>query len=298
MKNPKTESELKERFIDLLAKQAKEEYPDANESELKEACRTIMSVIDAQKVATRSHIKLADSFISHAEADIESSKVLFNQKLYSTAVEHLHQAVEKLAKAFQFTFGILNADEARKQVCHLSPLAFTIPMKKKNFQKFIRAYSDLQPERQFTKPEDIEKQIRKRWNQVAKAPFDEIKSLAEFASGLDESLMKILKSEKIAENTEQLVQVLPKALQKQAKDEIFRVYNELPRVVSAYIASFVLCIATYPHFNYVRYPNSEIKPRDYNEQLGIVQAMPALMDLTSKSIDDVKHVISLRKGRH
>jgi hypothetical protein len=49
-----------------------------------------------------------------------------------------------------------------------------------------------------------------------------------------------------------------------------QVYGSLGFVAEV-INPYFLSIITYPHESYTRYPDGEIKPEDYNEDLGIVQ---------------------------
>jgi len=68
-------------------------------------------------------------------------------------------------------------------------------------------------------------------------------------------------------------------------------FEEIQNFVASFIALYILymlSVITYPHFSYTRYPDSEVKPSEYNENLGIVKKSPEIWNLLEESIATIE----------
>jgi hypothetical protein len=57
---------------------------------------------------------------------------------------------------------------------------------------------------------------------------------------------------------------------------------------------YPLTIITYPHFTYTRYPTKELKPQDYNEDLGIVSSLPSILEFLESVIRRFEQLVENR----
>jgi len=66
---------------------------------------------------------------------------------------------------------------------------------------------------------------------------------------------------------------------------------EVTDFVSLFIKLYLLTCITFPHAEFARYHDREIKSKDYDPNLGIVKVMPELWDATGATIDGVQQLI-------
>ena len=58
---------------------------------------------------------------------------------------------------------------------------------------------------------------------------------------------------------------------------------------------YILGALTFLHENFTRYPGGYLEPQDYTKQLGIVQAVPELIERVARAFDLVNDVIAISK---
>ena len=98
----------------------------SNEKEFEEFIKAELTEISKIKVSEdeKKCRKLkAKSFIEFAEQDFTSAKILYKSGVYSTAIYHLQQTVEKFVKAYMLMFFEFNRKEIY-YIGHDTPKAF------------------------------------------------------------------------------------------------------------------------------------------------------------------------------
>jgi hypothetical protein len=65
---------------------------------------------------------------------------------------------------------------------------------------------------------------------------------------------------------------------KPLKMEINQFYRKLRISLYVFVSLYTLALITFPHEEFTRYPDREIKPSQYTENLGVVSEFNALMD--------------------
>lgn len=92
----------------------KQAFPD--DKVLDKTIDRIMEYIKTKKIAwngDEKSQKLGTDFLNEAERDIKSYRILYSKKIYSHAVYHFQQAVEKAMKGYCLALGILSIEEVK-----------------------------------------------------------------------------------------------------------------------------------------------------------------------------------------
>lgn len=236
--------------------------------------------------------KLADDLLRIAKEDLEVCELLYNNEKYPYAIEKLHQSVEKASKAYALYFGNFSKKEIRK-ISHNSVDAFVMLLDKMGGYTDIvkNMYPDIK-----TDTSDLKSLIKddKKRMELAKADyktfeviftmFEDIKdSLTEKLSDIltiieDFSLQDLLK-----ESLQDCVENISEYVDGKDNQEIINQFSGIDGIKSYilnsldFIMLYTIAGFTFPHFQYIRYPDGDMKPFDYTKELGIVKATPELI---------------------
>lgn len=101
-----------------------------------------------------------------------------------------------------------------------------------------------------------------------------------FRMGIDWRFEKILPPEVLPEVRKRLGKIESKI------DHIFIGLN-------AFSFLYPLTVITYPHFTYTRYPTKEMKPSDYNGNLGIVSSIPQIQEPLKTTIKGFESLVKV-----
>lgn len=278
---------------------------------LLEAVSDLSKFRDISEEEEERRISETKGFIEAAEYDLKSSKILYNSKIYPTAIYHLQQAVEKYVKAYMINFFVLNIKEIR-DVGHDSPKAFLKLLNKfKNiFNLSIsiaeKAYlfdSKIQ-KISMENIHNLENSIKNNKEQVAKMNSAEIENMISLAYNILESQknQETMRA-KLIESLGAFRKELEKEIEESGKEEkwlseaiavvdkmvtnsdnTFENYSKYSNISALYIIS----ILTYPHASFARYSNKILPPHKYDETLGIVQCFSKIVELLEKILEPWK----------
>ena len=204
-------------------------------------------------------------WLNAAEIDTRSARVLLRESLYSAAVFHTQQAYEKTYKAY-WAF-IKHEPELLRKFRHLN----------------------------------IDK---KMFDNIHKDSNEQSQLLSKFGMRSFEDYKKVVKALVLADENV-YASVLPFFTGLIQNDE--RKENEVVQLRNSYEAIFskrgtegfgslmmtfagirMVAPLVSAHFVFVRYPDKEIKPTDYNEKMGMVRVLPELLSLVEYGINKLK----------
>lgn len=236
--------------------------------------------------------KMAKEFLKSAKNDLCASRTLYSMKDYPNAIFHLQQSVEKTAKAYALNIGFLGLDELRG-IRHDTPEVFLRLLANKGILLSIDMLNQISSVKidksKFPEILKIKKEIKKAKTkvEVANLTKEQIQSVLKLCRDIDEGYQKAKKAldqaiialkplsgEMLKIIKPQLEKMnLPdvsKVSEKTINDKLDRIKPELLDQSSKFTRIFILSILTYPHAIFTRYPDGEIKPKDYSQGLGII----------------------------
>jgi HEPN domain-containing protein len=242
----------------------------------KEVSDNIEAIFDltAKKVHTPDDetCKLGFDFLNEATKDIKSCKLLYSKKLYSQAVYHLQQAVEKCIKGYVLIEGYFKTAEIREITTHLSPL---IMMKAVLERTGIKRLAEISNDT--TLKDKIEN---------AEATIANEDERIKIAQATQAEIQKLISHiEEYRKKTNLIKQGVTEGLTSIG-------FSPMPtpffQAFSAMMTIMILAIITFPHESYTRYPDGKLTPNDYNKQLGIVCETPKIVRLLEGEIRNLE----------
>lgn len=251
----------------------------------------------------------AKSFIDAAEDDLDSAKILYASGIYSTAIYHLQQTVEKLVKAYMIQFSILNKKDIKDYVGHDSPKAFFRLIERfKNCIDFVLLFldTDHRPDSQIQsvsriEVHNLEGDLKNSKAKIAKYDSDDIRNKLKIANAslelfvdhekikadISESLINLkkelyeIKTSEINRRRDEAIDLIDKLHKKVMNDSFFISLKFHSNLTGLYI----LALLTYPHATFARYPNKFLSPESYDADLGIVQCFGEITKVIDKIIN-------------
>ncbi len=229
----------------------------------------------------------AEGFIDCAKREIKSLKANYEIKNYSKAVEALQQAVEKTTKAYGRYFFQIPMTELKNTISHRTPEIFLAALKIPVFQSLINLIQMVRPDlNSDTSP--LEKQLKEEQLKIAQTPAKDIIKLLETLEKTRESMKQDEIDHSIAEGIEKVKSSgLVTDIKLNAKLDVADIIS--------FVSLFVLSVITFSHFNYSRYPDRELKPKDYQEGMGIVDTIPKLVPYIEQAIDSFERLTAKEK---
>jgi len=252
-------------------------------------------------------LTLADDFIKCARDDLTVCRFLYENKKYSYSTYFLQQCAEKTSKAYVLYFGGFTKNDLFT-ISHNSLKAFLLLLERMSslVTKIHNLYPDIQ-----TSTADIYKLIKDPKNrlEMAKITYENFQSIFQFYEKCKKEMS--LKFESIPELLENLNLVellknfskalsidLEKELNGKNTSKILKDYVDFEKTKKILLETidftllYFIAAYTYTHEEFTRYPDKEIKPRDYTDDLGVVKATPELIDHLDRIINNIMNNFS------
>jgi|GEM_PF-2343695 len=237
-------------------------------------------------------LRLADDFLRCSREDLIVCKLLYEHKQYSYSTYFLQQCAEKVSKAYVLYFGRFTKNDIFT-ISHNSLKAFLLLLERMSplVVKIHNLYPDIQ-----TDTTDIYKLIKdpKKRLEMAKITYENFQSIFKFYENYKkemslkfESFSGLLENLDFAELLKNFSKALSidisKELNGKDSSQILKEYSKPEKITKSFLESidfmllYLIAAYTYVHEEFTRYPDKEIKPWDYTEDLGIVKATPELI---------------------
>ena len=265
--------------------------------------------------------KLSKRFLESAKSDLESSKLLYQNKKFSQAVFLFQQSVEKLEKARALELQQLKTEKL-KEIGH-----FPIKIHEENLDKTIKGYESFERLKEnFPNFADIEKEMEISQNMSSakdlKELIDKLKNnidpkkeeIVEFLDEIENANEKSQEKIEIEEMSEEEYKkeytnyIKLWEPNEEIKKNIKLVFEKMPKEVMEnfvmfmaefsqkmlvpHVIGFVLSLLTAPHANR-RYPSDDcsfIPDIFYNKSLPFVQLMPKMFSYQEEGIKLTKNL--------
>lgn len=244
-------------------------------------------------------------FLFIAIEDLEVSRLLYKNEKFAHSIYFLQQSVEKTVKALAIDQYNLEPEKIVKIISHEIPVAVYIGIsklyeriielgnffteiagKKDEFTKMIKEQEEKEPileELKKQKFKKIRNEFKKLSNELALLTSQEISSLFQISDMLEIQINLLIPY---------LSMVITSFFEEESYAEKEFVSEKITEFSSYVIdnslkVSFLLLLAlvTYCHVEYTRYPNEIISPKNYNENLGIVQSFELIATKLEESHD-------------
>lgn len=226
----------------------------------------------------RSHIT-EKKLLSIAEDDLKASEILYKQGLYSQATYHLAQCVEKAAKAFALSFGIITGDEL-KRLGHRTPRAFLKILDESEIGELAKALTQQYAPKATVDTTDYRHLVYQEPLKIARMSYEEIRLLLDTLQKIEKDVTNSLSS---------ILGLFQKML---PNSDIPELFSKIP---TDFVGLWLIASITFPHQEYTRYfdPKLAIDPSEYTEEMGIVKALPRLIETTKRCIDTTSRYVCI-----
>ncbi|TRZ94399.1 MAG: HEPN domain-containing protein [Dehalococcoidia bacterium] len=195
-----------------------------------------------------------------ARKDLKSSQLNYEGQIYNNAAYNLQQAVEKAAKSYFTLIGVLDAKTIRG-TGHDSPKLFLRMLEQPWAKQFAGLCGASFPSiNLMADTSEAQKVVDKGKGEMARMPSEHILTVLSFPPKLEKAL-----------------------------EPIFETLNR--DFITAYLRLYILACVTFPHEEFSRYGDKEVKPSEYTSDLGIVKAMPEVWTELETTIDAIQHLI-------
>ena len=238
-------------------------------------------------------LALADDFIRCAKEDLDSCKILYENKKYAHSTYFLQQAAEKTSKAFVLYFGKFTKNDMFT-ISHNSLKAFIMLLDR--MSDYTADINSLYPNLK-TDPSGLKKILKdpEKRIEITRAKYEVFKVIFKLnedhknnlKNSLEDinSLLKPFNLKKILQKSfkdlslEEYNKEINNKDSSQILEEYFNKKNTLSFLYNSLDFALLYIIATYtfPHARFTRYPDQEIKPWEYTQDMGIVKATPELI---------------------
>jgi len=237
----------------------------------------IMEFIKAKKIAWKADEKskkLSIDFLDEADRDIKSYRILYSKKIYSHAVYHFQQAVEKAMKGYCLGLGILSIEEIKG---HDTPYVLLEGLFDKTGMKEMLQSSNVEATSLLDKAWKAKDNREKRLG-IARMPFEQI---IHELNNID--------------NDRQKIELICDSLIRLAAD--IEINSETPPLefttLPAMASLYRLGAMSFPHEAFTRYPDDEeMIPTKYDPKLGIVKAIPRMTKYLVTALKELKRELA------
>jgi len=237
----------------------------------------------------------ADKYLAAGEADSKAAAILYQSGELALSVYHIQQAAEKAMKGFCLSVGAVTMEQLRKT--HRTP------------QLILKTIEQWPGSEMSTILSGIDNKDYKRAIKKAK------KLVNSDRVGQEQLAKLLLRSDKFELSIEVLLQLSDQLmaatpLLEQKEDEVKKVMAKcLPEYANSIMTyslmkygqaigqCYIFGVLTFLHESYTRYPGGPLEPQDYTSKLGIVQAIPAIIERTPRMLNLVWDVISIARGQ-
>jgi len=246
--------------------------------------------------------ELADNLLKIAKDDLDACEIMYNKKKYAKSTNFLQQSVEKASKAYAIYSGNFSKKEI-KSINHNTLDAFVRLLEKlSGYVDIIHSmYPDMKTDT--TDLKDLIKDNEKRL-ELAKADykafqviFNMYDSIIQAFSEKMEDICSLIQGVSLQNSLKEGLQGVSDDVSDyvDGKDnkEIIEQYCDV-KGIKEFLKDgvdlsmlYILAGFTFPHAQYTRYPDNELKPSDYTLDLGIVKATPELITHLKRIIDKI-----------
>ncbi len=248
-----------------------------------EMSAALASLSEDQK---KEAMELARGFLECSRQDIQATRLLYGRQLFPLSVYHLQQAVEKATKAYALAFFAISKEDLIK-IGHKSPMAFIRMLDKSWGNKFIVVLKMFYPDAK-TNVSEARKiiNLKKTQKELAKLPESVIQNFLDLNEKIRNALMSDKTQNQMNSQIEILLRLLKGRLPGVNTEEIMKSFRTdfSFDMVCSFGGLYVLSMVTYPHWEFTRYPDKEIKPSDYSSDLGVVQCMDGILTQVENAI--------------
>jgi len=283
----------------------KKEKKQIDDRYVKDAFQFMLDFADKRQIDDKTK-ELVDNLLRCAKEDIAVCHLLYTNKKYSHSIHYLQQSVEKATKAYVLNYGNFSQKEI-KEISHNSPDAFVRLFDKMSGYADIisKMYPDIK-----TDTKDLKCLIKDKNKrlELAKMDYKAFKVIFNMYDSIkDRFKEKMVDIDKLIEGfslQDLLKESLPGRFDKisecvngKKNMEIIDQYCNLEGIkkflseILDFPMLFTLAGFTFPHFQYTRYPDNEMKPFDYTEDLGIVKATPELITHLERIYNNMRTII-------
>ena len=232
-----------------------------------------------------SSLDTARKYLAAGEADYRVVNLLFQQGELALSVYHIQQAIEKAMKAFCLSVGDVTIGEL---LTHRTPQPLLKIIGERPGSEMISVLNSLGNRDYKTAITQVKKLVNSGQQQLAKLPM---KSSAR-VRGI-EVLIKVadalLTTHPLLEQKEKEVKTIFAEYLPEYKESI--VTYSLVKFGQAAGQCYILGVLTFPHESYTRYPGGFLEPQDYTQEIGIVQAIPIIMERIPRTLGLVRDAI-------
>jgi hypothetical protein len=231
-------------------------------------------------------LDVADKYLDAGEADYRAASLLFERKEFALTVYHIQQAIEKAMKSFCLSIGDVSVEEL--PTTHRTPLPLLKIIEEKPGSEMISVLRSIGNQDYRVTVRQVKRLVNSDQQRLASLPLNSS------AGALDiETLVRV---------ADAVFTTHPSLEQKE--DEVKAVFAEyLPEYKESIVAyssvksgqaggqCYILGVLTFPHESYTRYPGALLEPQDYTEGLGIVQAIPIVIQRIPRTLSLVRDLI-------
>lgn len=253
-----------------------------------------------------------DGLIINAEIDFKASYSLYKDRIYSSAVYHLQQAIEKLIKACAMKYVGLDYLTIKK-TSHNSPEIYLELLLDPKWNNFLRKFVILIPGMDLKPLNALDQTIKniKRTEtkvELARMPTTLLNDLLDVCDNLIAINVKSKSSDFLKEQNEvffdKYIKLVSASLAPNYANfdgEINRfnlknffggdinfIYDNVNEILVTILPLYLIGLIVYPHESFTRYPGQLMNSQDYSESLGIVQAFLRIWNLGNIILMKVK----------
>jgi len=221
------------------------------------------------------NFRMAKEWLKLAKDDLETSKLLYDNKHYRNSIFLLQQSVEKTVKADYTAFSLIPKKQIRK-IGHKTPLAFVNLLKQEWVGPFLALVNKQYSSSLNKNIEILENLINNKDDEMALMNEEEISKFLSLCNIYDDDTQFMNFLSYYNSSEKQII-----------TDRI----NMGLACLSSLITLSIISLITYPHITYTRYPDGKIKPEIYNENLGIVKKSKEIFELVDKTIYNLEKTI-------
>lgn len=222
--------------------------------------------------------KFALDFLHESERDLCSCEILYQNNIYPHATYHFQQAVEKATKGYMWGFGFLKKD--KKTQIHESPELFLMILQKVGLLSWLTRVPDTRLSSLMLKAQEILKNPNNP--DIARWSYEEI---SEQLSCVDTYVKKM------PDMVGEVFNCISKSSDI-SRDNIERGQVMITHILCSNVVLCGLSIIMLPHEAYTRYPDKDVKPDEYAAELGVVKAIPKMMQYLRPVVESLKVIIS------
>lgn len=233
-------------------------------------------------------LDMADKYLDAGEADYRATELLFQHSEFALSVYHIQQAVEKAMKAFCLSIGDITIEELR--TTHRTPLPLLKIIEEKPGSEMTSILGSLGNRDYRATIKQVKKLVNSDQQRLANLPVDpsarelSIETLIRVADA-------VFATHPLLEQKESEVKTVFAEYLPDYRDSIVR--YSLVKSGQAAAQCYIFGVLTFPHESYTRYPGGYLEPQDYTQNVGIVQAIPIIIERMPRALNLVRDVTSI-----